>query len=267
MRYLCEKILLVTLGTMFLAPNIVHAQVDTTRLSSGSGQTVGTTRPEGLTQAADTTRPDGVAGVRVLDGPGLSADSVRVAPPILPVPMIESRGSVMLPLKFTFGDDDFETPEMRAARLNEMAREGVMSYIGSRFEYEKMPELPAYVMIPMALSGLFLWNDAWSAIGGYKVSYQRHGYVPLSMTTPFISAWLPGWAPYENLSGEDFFPKAVEAEFDIATGKFRQVSVDWNEYQKKLDMTRMRYNSSTAVPFKPLNAVERKVFGDHPVMP
>ena len=148
--------------------------------------------------------------------------------------------------------------------LNEAAREGVMSYIGSRFASEKIPEIPMYVMIPLALSGMFLWNDPWSAIEEYKLGYHQHGYVPLSMTNPFVSAWLPGWAPYEDLSGGEFFPKAVETEFDIATGKFRQVAVDWTEYQKKLDMTQMRYQSSTAVPFMPLNAVERHVFSGNP---
>ena len=211
-------------------------------------------------QSADTTA---VAGVP-MDGPALTADSVSVSPAILPVPMISSRGSVLLPLKFEMPGDNSESPEARAERLNEAAREGVMSYIGSRFASEKVPEIPMYVIIPLALSGMFLWNDPWSAIGGYKLGYHQHGYVPLSMTTPFVSAWLPGWAPYEDLSGGEFFPKAVETEFDIATGKFRQVAVDWTEYQKKLDMTQMRYQSSTAVPFMPLNAVERHVFSGNP---
>lgn len=262
----------MALGGALSAPGTIRAQVYEAVVEQTAVANPDTVKvANGLPVDVSVIHEDGSAisayGLGIpLDGPGLTTDSVRVAPAVPMVPMIESRGSVMMPLQYSFEDDGYETPEMRAAPLNEMAKAGVMSSIGRSIEYTRPPDWPWYVTVPLAVAGFFM-GYAWGQIGGYGTKTHYWGYVPLDMSNPFISAWVPGWAPYENLSGSEFFPKAVETEFDIATGTFKQVAVDWTDYQKKLDMTQMRFRATTAVPFQPLNAVERKVFGNGPAMP
>lgn len=85
------------------------------------------------------------------------------------------------------------------------------------------------------------------------------GYAPLmNHSFPFISTKIPGMAPYDNPYSPDRIPQCIRLEYDPATGKYRQVMVDWKEYQKNMSLrfTNNSYNNAP-VPRVAVTPVER----------
>lgn len=169
----------------------------------------------------------GAQDVRILDGPALEVeDSLNVRPKPFPTllnpipgPMIHTFSPLFAPLS------PFETREQRAARINERTFYAVQQSVDRNLVWYRMPH---YTKEEQAL--LFLLKLFLSAPFGY-----REGYVPLmNPSNPFVYAKTPGMAPYDNPYSPEYFPQTIKTEYDFATGTYKTVMVDWEDFQKSL---------------------------------
>ena len=163
--------------------------------------------------------------VTVLDGPVLNADTLSKKLP-LDFPLITDPAlpSIRMPNSLDL-PSEFETKEQRAARINAQTYTDVMSSVDDGLSWYKPPKLSPAVMGLFAVLKLFLTSP-------YKIP---DGYVPvMSASNPFMVIKTPGGAPFENPYSPDKFPQAVRMEYDMATGTYKPVMVDWNQYQKDL---------------------------------
>ena len=84
------------------------------------------------------------------------------------------------------------------------------------------------------------------------------GYVPMANASfPFIYAREPGMAPYTSPYSPDFFPATVKTEYDFATGTYKQVMIDWADYQKLLDQRFPATINVEPIPKVQVTPVER----------
>jgi hypothetical protein len=184
----------------------------------------------------------------ILDGPLIKADTLRTRPAPLPVmgtapaPGIRQPSILRPPL--------FETKEQRAARINAAVQANVMNYMDQSLAWYRPPKLSREVKMALFMASLFLSNPY-----GF-----REGYVPLmNHSFPFIEAKTPGMAPYDNPYSPDRFPQAIRSEYDFATGKYKQVMVPWDEYEKNMARSFGGAYNSTPVPKIAVTPVEREM--------
>ena len=184
----------------------------------------------------------------ILDGPLIKADTLRTRPTPLPVmgtapaPGIRQPSILRPPL--------FETKEQRAARINAAVQATVMNYMDQSLAWYRPPKLSREVKMALFMASLFLSNPY-----GF-----REGYVPLmNHSFPFIEAKTPGMAPYDNPYSPDRFPQAIRSEYDFATGKYKQVMVPWDEYEKNMARSFGGAYNSTPVPKIAVTPVEREM--------
>ena len=187
--------------------------------------------------------------VTVLDGPDLRVDSLSVdtsskpaAMPMLAFPrfsMMLARPTLLMP--------PIETKEQRAARINQRTFDAVTLSIDQGLYWHRVPTPPKEWYVVLAAARLFLSNP-------YAFP---EGCVPLmNASFPFIYAKTPGMAPYDNPYTSDQFPKCIESEYDFATGTYKQVMVDWTDFQKNMSKSYME-RSVQPIPAVPVTPVER----------
>ncbi len=184
----------------------------------------------------------------ILDGPLIKADTLRTRPAPLPVmgtapaPGIRQPSILRPPL--------FETKEQRAARINAAVQANVMNYMDQSLAWYRPPKLSREVKMALFMASLFLSNPY-----GF-----REGYVPLmNHSFPFIEAKTPGMAPYDNPYSPDRFPQAIRSEYDFATGKYKQVMVPWDEYEKNMARSFGGAYNTAPVPKIAVTPVEREM--------
>ena len=182
---------------------------------------------------ASSLRAQDIAVTRS-DGPAVKADTLTARPK--PFPMMACPLSPMARMPIMYSPSPLtESPEEMAARRDRLVYDSVMASVGYDLSWYRMPEYTKAQKILFFILGLFLSNP-----NGFK-----EGYVPLmNPSFPFIYAKAPGMAPYYSPYSPEFFPQAITTEYDFATGKYRQVLVDWNELQLKMPaQTQIFYNA------------------------
>ena len=195
--------------------------------------------------------------VTALDGPVLKADTLENRPKAVPLrpgflrsyrsPSFRAPSSLS-PSLLPPGQMEFETKEQFAARINARTYAAVMSSVDSDLYWHRMPKYSRPVKVAMSIAGLFLSNPF-----GF-----REGYVPLmNHSFPFIFAATPGWAPYEYPYSTEAFPQSIGAEFDLATGTYKQKVLDWSEVQKNMTRSFGGSFKYEPVPYVPVTPVER----------
>lgn len=189
--------------------------------------------------------------VSVLDGPATEKDSLKASPqpfPMIAFPMVSA---VRMPQLLFPGEGTlFETREERAAKVNALTRSLLMISVNQFLSWAKMPEFTPPMTFTMYTAGFVLSNPYAFA----------PGYVPLmNHSFPFIYAKTPGMAPYEHMYSPELFPQCIKTEFDPSTGTYKQVMVDWEEYQKNFSISQ-RFKGSfdtSPVPRIAVTPVER----------
>ena len=161
--------------------------------------------------------------VTILDGPILKTDSL----------------SKKLPLRL-------------AARANTRTARDVKSSVNENLKWYKPPKLTPTQRALLTVGKLFLSNPR---------GFQK-GTVPmLNSSFPYIFAPTPGGAPYESPYTPDRFPQAVKMEYDMASGTYKPVMVDWKQYQ--MDLKKAGFNAplyeNKPIPQVPLAPGDRIV--------
>lgn len=84
-----------------------------------------------------------------------------------------------------------------------------------------------------------------------------YGYVPMgNSSNPFVIALTPGWKPEPYKYSPESIPQCIRLEYDFASGTWKQVMVDWEEYTEQ--MSGFSENLQTEpVPAVPVTPVER----------
>ena len=193
--------------------------------------------------------------VTVLDGPLVKADTLesRPKPVFRPASPFSSgimspsfrQPSFLSPLDFPF-----ETREQRAARINALARSSVMGSIDRDLYWHRLPNFSKPLEMTLKASRMFLSNPF-----GF-----RPGYAPLmNPSFPWIDVYVPGQAPYEYPYSPERFPQSISLEFDIATGTYKQVMVDWNDLRKNMARSFGGAYRNDPVPKVPVTPVERSM--------
>lgn len=190
--------------------------------------------------------------VSVLDGPILKVDTLSKKLP-LDFPLITDpiEPSIRMPDYLSL-PSEFETKEQRAAKANTRAARGVKSSVDENLKWYKPPVLSSAQKALLTVGRLFLTNP-----NGFQ-----KGTVPmLNSSFPYIFAVTPGGAPCESPYTPDRFPQAVKMEYDMATGTYKPVMVDWKQYQK--DLKKAGFNAplydNAPIPKVPLAPGDRVV--------
>ena len=163
--------------------------------------------------------------VSVLDGPLLKVDTLSKKLP-LDFPLITDpiEPAIRMPDYLSL-PSEFETKEQRAARSNTRAARDVKSSVDENLKWYKPPKLTPTQKALFAVGKMILTNP-----NGFQ-----KGTVPMSNSSfPYIFAVTPGGAPCESPYTPDNFPQAVKMEYDMASGTYKPVLVDWRQYQKDL---------------------------------
>ena len=163
--------------------------------------------------------------ISILDGPILKADTLSKKLP-LDFPLITDpiEPSIRMPDLLSL-PSEFETKEQRAARANTRTARSVKSSVDENLKWYRPPKLTSTQRALLTVGKLFLSNPR---------GFQK-GTVPMSNASfPYIFAVTPGGAPYESPYTPDMFPQAVKMEYDMASGTYKPVLVDWRQYQKEL---------------------------------
>lgn len=84
-----------------------------------------------------------------------------------------------------------------------------------------------------------------------------YGHVPMgNSSNPFVTAMTPGWQPEPYKYSPESIPQCIRLEYDFASGTWKQVMVDWEEYTEQ--MSGFSENLQTEpVPAVPVTPVER----------
>ena len=190
--------------------------------------------------------------VTILDGPILKTDSLSKKLP-LDFPLITDpiEPSIRMPDYLSL-PSEFETKEQRAARANTRTARDVKSSVNENLKWYKPPVLSSAQKALLTVGRLFLTNP-----NGFQ-----KGTVPmLNSSFPYIFAVTPGGAPCESPYTPDRFPQAVKMEYDMATGTYKPVMVDWKQYQK--DLKKAGFNAplydNAPIPKVPLAPGDRVV--------
>lgn len=191
----------------------------------------------------------------ILDGPAVKADTLESRPRPMPLPGFSSYSRLRAP-SFTSpsflspNPSGFETKEEFAARINAAAFDRVMSSIDKDLYWYRPPKYSRGVYYTMLIANPFLSNP---------FDYPDH-YAPLF--NPYFNlmfVYVPGMAPYEHIYSPEFFPQSIRTEFDLASGKYKQVMVDWNDVQKNMVRSFGGSYKTEPVPRVPVTPVERSM--------
>ena len=84
-----------------------------------------------------------------------------------------------------------------------------------------------------------------------------YGHVSMgNSSNPFVTAVTPGWQPEPYKYSPESIPQCIRLEYDFASGTWKQVMVDWEEYTEQ--MSGFSGNLQTEpVPAVPVTPVER----------
>ena len=167
--------------------------------------------------------------IGVLDKPDMpdTPEGERVLPPMLRPSIFGSmQMKEMLFGRQFFVPPGYETKEQRAARINSETYSSLMSSINQSLAWQRLPNLSPQARMALPVGKLFLSNPYAFPTGA--VPLMNHSF-------PFIYVYTPGMAPYPTPYSEGFFPKAIQSDYDPATGTYKQMMVGWDEYQKKLN--------------------------------
>lgn len=144
---------------------------------------------------------------------------------------------------------EFETKEDRAARINAETYRRVMESVNYNLSWTRPPHLTRAQSIALFVAQLFLSNPG----------KRPDGTVPVMSSVPFSYIYTPGWAPRENPYSPDVFPQCIRLEYDSKSGTYKQVMVDWNDFQKNLNRGIGNPNFNAPVPVKRFTTAEKMV--------
>ena len=187
-----------------------------------------------------------------IDGPSVKADSLIGKPGIMPLEPIQLSPYLGVP-SFLPIPRELETAKQSVAGINAAARNVIESVNRNLLPY-RLPDLT-----PQQMIGLFVVQRVASLFLTPQFSVP-YGHIPMTNSSfPFISAKVPDGAPapYAYKYTPEQFPQAIKSEYDPVTGTYKQVMVDWNEYQKELSRSLGRQSFSTPVPNAPGTPVKR----------
>lgn len=87
------------------------------------------------------------------------------------------------------------------------------------------------------------------------------GYVPvMNSSNPFAITKIPGWSPEPYRYSPDIFPQAIDLEYDEASGKYKQVSVGWEDYNERIKLSRAGGKfGNNPIPSAAVTPVERSM--------
>ena len=183
-----------------------------------------------------------------IDGPAVKADSLRQKPEFSPLmgysvySRIRMQG-ILAPI-------GFESREERAARINAATSADVLSSVGRNLELYRPPHYSREEILALKILRLLLSNPF-----GFP-----DGTVPMMSTSnPFVYAWTPGWAPYENPYSPDKIPQTMRTEYDFATGTYKLVPRPWNEVQLDLSRGTSASFNNAPLPRVYMTATERSI--------
>ena len=183
-----------------------------------------------------------------VDGPVVKSDSLDTRPKALPPGLMPYSMPTKMPALDALAPPEFETKEKRAARINLATLNSVMHSMENTLRWERLPKYTTGQKWLFWGLGLFLSNPY-----GFP-----QGYVPMANASfPFIYAKEPGMAPYDSPYSPDYFPQAIKLEYDFATGTYKQVMVDWKDYQKQLSARFPSFNNTAPIPKIAVTPVER----------
>lgn len=154
-----------------------------------------------------------------------------------------------------------EAKEEKAARINRNTYLSIIESVDQHLEPYRMSTLYENISKEWAtaiytttiLARLFLSPQ-------FSVPY---GYVPIDYSTHFLYAKIPGWAPdpYEGMYSSGVVAKSVESEFDLATGKYKPVMVDWKVYEaRRVELDFHADIEVKPVPVQHFNTFENQLF-------
>ena len=186
----------------------------------------------------------------LLDGPAVKADSLSVRPePSFIIPEAPALAPVMPP-SLLLPSLDFETKEERAARINRMTSNRVMTSVDLALMGFKPPGFTRGERYMFRAFGLFLSNP----------NKFPDGCVPLmNASFPFAFFKVPGRTAVPSPYSPDFFPQCIRTEYDFATGTYKQVLVKWDTYQNLLSARPQGIQYNAPVPKVNLNPGDRIV--------
>ena len=186
--------------------------------------------------------------VSLLDGPAVKADSLKTKPEWLPVPVNPVFPRVGMPDRLSPLPNAFESKAERAARISALTANSVQKSVDYNLRWSRPPHLSQAARTAMFVAGLFLSNPYGFA----------PGYVPLmNPSFPFITAYTPGMAPYDNPYSPDRIPQCIRLEYDAATGTYKQVMVPWTDVQASLGRSFGSAYRNDPVPNIPVTPVDR----------
>lgn len=159
---------------------------------------------------------------RLLDGPVLNVDTLSIKPQLFPL-TVEAPAPA-LPAYLTA--PVFETKEQRAAKINARTQAGLMRPIRQNLQWIMPPVLSRKEQIMLRVAGLFLTSP-------YRIP---DGCVPvMNPSNPFVFVKTPGQAPYEHPYAPEKFPQCIRAEYDFASGTYKQVMVPMDAFAANLN--------------------------------
>lgn len=165
-----------------------------------------------------------------------AADSLLDVGPLLPAPMFRAP---MLPS--ILQPEMPATKEERAAYINSLIHSRVMKSVDGNLQYVSMVDIQA--------------RTGWMPFANpFAVPY---GYVAMgNASNPFVIALIPGWEPEPYRYSPEAIPQCIKLEYDFATGTYRQVMVDWEEYTRQMSSFPLNLQTQP-VPSVPVTPVER----------
>ena len=190
--------------------------------------------------------------VSIADGPVVKADSLSARPE----PSSQMLSPDFLPPgiqpSLTLPSYEFETKEERAARINRMTFNRVMSSVDQ--------SLVGYIPPKFTRGERFLFR----ALGLFLTSPYRFpdGCIPLmNPSFPFAFFRVPAMTATPSPYAPEFFPQSVRAEYDFATGTYKPVPVDWSTFQKNLNARPQGIYYNAPVPRANITPGDRIVNG------
>lgn len=165
-----------------------------------------------------------------------AADSLLDMRPLLPAPMFRAPRlpSILQP-------DMPATRAEKAAYINSLIHASVMKSVDGNLQHVSMVDIRA--------------RTGWMPFANpFAVPY---GYVPMgNASNPFVIALIPGWEPEPYRYSPEAIPQCIKLEYDFATGTYRQVMVDWEEYTRQMSSFPLNLQTRP-VPSVPVTPVER----------
>ena len=184
----------------------------------------------------------------ILDGPLIKADTLRTRPELLPP--LDGPAFPGIRMPSILSPQGYESREQRAARVNARVRNSLMKAIDYDLEWYRPPKLSKEVRAILSVASLFLGNPY--GYGPHAVPLMNHSF-------PFIYAIEPGMAPYDSPYSPEYFPQTVRTEYDFATGKYKQVMIPWDEYEKSMARSFGGAYNTAPVPKIAVTPVEREM--------